>query len=87
MQREWDEFEPRWYFVIVCNESSKKEFQPEPGWPEFAPQAMILAEVMSTTLVLMILMSLCTCNFNFSQPLDAIYLPPEFKPLVISLPR
>ena len=41
VKREWDEFESRWYFVNVCNESSKKEFQSEPGWREFAPQAMI----------------------------------------------
>ena len=53
--REWDELEPRWYLVNVCNESSKKVFQSEPGWPEFPLQAMILAEVTSTTIVLRIL--------------------------------
>ena len=66
VKREWDEFESRWYFVNVCNESSKKEFQSEPGWREFAPHAMILAEVMSTTLVLMILKCYYDENHIFS---------------------
>ena len=44
----------------------------------FVLQAVILTEAISRTIVLMILRSVCTCNFNFTQQLDATSLAPKF---------
>ena len=75
----------RRYFLNIYNKTSKKEFQRtwqyKARWCDFVLQAAVLPEVISRTRVLMILRSVCTCDFNFSQQLNATSLTPKLSPL------
>ena len=92
VQRLSIKLDPRSYFLHVYDESSKKEFQTDnlavwPGWCDFVLQAIKLTEVVSRTIVLVILRSLCIFSFNWTQQLCETYLMPKFKPLEISPQR
>ena len=67
--------------------SRRTTWQYKPGWCDFVLQAVKLTEVISRTIVLMILRSVCIFSLNSMQQLCATYLTPKFKPLAISPQR